>query len=100
MMKVRNKEVKVILVRFDELNEVRSYIYLREDAVPKMNNLVVGLKGREVFFGYVVGYYNIELTDLVQKANQFGILKCPIEKPVYATDMTKSCIELMAYTVV
>lgn len=99
-MKIKNREIRVVLVRFDELKEVRSYIYLREDAIPKFNNLVVGLNGNNLYLGYVVGSYNIEVNELIEKADQFGILKCPVEEPVYATVMNKNCIELMAYTVI
>ena len=99
MMKIKNREVRVVLVRFDELKEVKSYIYLREDAVPKFNNLVVGINGRDVYLGYVVGSYNIEIPELIEKADQFGVLKCPIEEPVFATVMDENCIKLMAYTV-
>lgn len=98
-MKVKNREVRVVLVRFDELKEVKSYVYLREDCVPKMHNLVVGLNGNDFYIGYVVGSYNIDVAELIEKADQFGVLKCPIEEPIYATVMTESCIKLMAYTV-
>lgn len=93
-----NREVRVIMVRFDELQEVKSYIYFSEDKVPSKNNLVVGFNKGEFYIGYTVGSYNIDILELIKKADQFGILECPSDEPIYTTCMTKTCANLVQKT--